>query len=150
MSSLHYYWKSHMQVVELVGVILALSMEVLEGVIPAQPLKAISGEKTAQPGSHGFVTARKLHCLAGPMHSGLSALAERPRDINKEAGGQRPVDAENRRSKSKRSKRSGPESESRSPRPRGQNLSWRINKWENPIVFLIAFSLPTNETYLLT
>ncbi len=55
-----------------------------------------------------------------------------------------------RRSKIRRSKRSGPESESGGPRPRCQDLSWRINRWENPIVFWIAFSLPTNETYLLT
>ncbi len=44
-----------MQVVELAGVILALSMEVLVGVILAQLLKHTSGEKTAWPGSHGFV-----------------------------------------------------------------------------------------------
>ncbi len=32
----------------------------------------------------------------------------------------------------------------------GQDLSWKINKLENLIVFLIAFSLSTNKTYLLT
>ncbi len=41
-----------MQVVELAGIILALSIEVLIGVILAQLLKAISREKTAWPGSH--------------------------------------------------------------------------------------------------
>ena len=34
----------------------------------AQLLKAISGEITARPSSHGFVVAKKLHCLAKPMH----------------------------------------------------------------------------------
>ncbi len=33
---------------------------------------------------------------------------------------------------------------------RGQKQSWRINRWENPIVVLIAFSLSINETYFLT
>ena len=37
---------------------------------------------------------RKLHRLAGPAHSGVSAPAERPRDADAEAGGQRPADAE--------------------------------------------------------
>ncbi len=31
-----------------------------------------------------------------------------------------------------------------------QDLSWRINRWENLIVFSIAFSLPTNQTSFLT
>ncbi len=57
-----------MQVVKLAGVILALSMEILVGVIFAQPLKATSGEKMARPGSYGFVTVKKLHYLAGPTH----------------------------------------------------------------------------------
>ncbi len=32
----------------------------------------------------------------------------------------------------------------------GQDLSWKINRWENLIVFLIAFSLSMNEIYVLT
>ncbi len=32
----------------------------------------------------------------------------------------------------------------------GQDLSWKINRWKNPIVFWIAFSLLTNKTYILT
>ncbi len=36
----------------------------------------------------------KLHCLAKPAHSGVSAPTERPRDAEVEARGQRPVDAE--------------------------------------------------------
>ncbi len=83
-----------MQVVELVGGTLALSMKVLEDVNLVQPLKATSGEKTARPGSHGVVASRKLHCLARPAHSGVSAPAERPRDAEIEVGGQRPADAE--------------------------------------------------------
>ncbi len=86
---MHYYWRSHVPVAELVGGTLVLSMEVLVGVILAQPLKAISEEKTARPGSHGVVASRKLHCLAGPAHLGMSALAERPKDVEVEAGGQR-------------------------------------------------------------
>ncbi len=78
-----------MPVVELVGGTLALLMEVLVDVILAQPLKATSGEKTAWPGSHGVVASRKLHCLAGPAHLGLSAPAKRPKDAEVEARGQR-------------------------------------------------------------
>ncbi len=70
------------------------SMEMLVGVILTQPLKATSGEKTARPGSHGVVASRKLHRLAGPAHFGVSALAERSRDVKVEAGDQRSADAE--------------------------------------------------------
>ncbi len=83
-----------MPVVELVGGTLALSMEVLVGVILAQPLKATSGEKTARPCSHGVVASRKLHRLVGPAHFGVSTPAERPRDAEDRAGGQKPADAE--------------------------------------------------------
>ncbi len=83
-----------MPVVELVGDTLTLSMEVLVGVILAQPLKATSGEKMARPSSHGVVASRKLHCLAEPAHFGVSAPAERPRDVKVEAGGQRLTDVE--------------------------------------------------------
>lgn len=31
------------------------------------------------------------------------------------------------------------------PRSQGKERSWRVNRWENPIVFSIAFSLPTNN-----
>ncbi len=37
---------------------------------------------------------RKLHHLTRPMHSGVSAPAKRPTDVEAEVGGQRPVDAE--------------------------------------------------------
>ncbi len=47
-----------MQVIELVGVILALSMEVMVGVILVQPLKATNGEKTAWLGSHRVIASR--------------------------------------------------------------------------------------------
>ncbi len=69
-------------------------MEVLVGVILAQPLKATKREKTARPGSYGVVASRKLHHLARPAHFGVSAPAERPRDAEVEVGGQRPADAE--------------------------------------------------------
>ncbi len=88
-----------MQVVELVGGTLALSIEVLVGVILAQPLKATSREKKTRPGSHGVVASRKLHRLVGPMHLGVSALEERPRDAEVEAGCQRLADAEVRGSR---------------------------------------------------
>ncbi len=83
-----------MPVVELVGGTLALSMEVLVGVILAQPLKATSREKMARLCSYGLVASRKFHRLVGPAHFGVSAPAERPRDVEVEAGGQRPADAE--------------------------------------------------------
>ncbi len=63
--------KSYVQVVKLAGVILALSIEVLVGVILTKPLKTTSKEKTAQLGSHGFEVARKLHCFAGLTHLGV-------------------------------------------------------------------------------
>ncbi len=80
-----------MQVVELAGVILALSMKVLVGIILVQPLKAISGEKTVWPGSHRFVAARKLHHLARPTLLGVLAPVERPKDANVEVRGQEEV-----------------------------------------------------------
>ncbi len=83
-----------MPVIELVGGTLTLSMEVLVGVILAQPLKATSGEKTARPCFHGVVASKKLHRFTGPAHFGVSAPAERPKDVEVEAGGQRPADAE--------------------------------------------------------
>ncbi len=39
---------------------------------------------------------QKLHCLAGPTHSRVSAPAERPRDVEAEAKGQTPADVEER------------------------------------------------------
>ncbi len=97
----------------------------LVGVILIQPLKVTSREKTAGPGSHGVVASRKLHCLAEPVHSGVSAPAERPRDAEVEAGGQRradaevggprPADAGGQRSEGQR----GSESESGGPRAAG-------------------------------
>ncbi len=104
-----------MPVVELVGSILALSMEVLVGVILAQPLKATSREKTARPGSHGVVASRKLYRLVKPAHLGVSAPAERLRDVEVETRGPRPADARGQRSEGQR----GPESESGGPRPAG-------------------------------
>ncbi len=86
--------------VELVGGTLALAMEVLVGIILAQSLKVSSGEKTTRPGSHGVVVSRKLHCLAGPTYFRVSALAERPRDVEIEAGGPRLADAGSQRSES--------------------------------------------------
>ncbi len=47
--------------VELASVIFALSMGVREDIILAWPLKAISRDKTARLGFHGFMTAKKLH-----------------------------------------------------------------------------------------
>ncbi len=104
-----------MPVVELVGGTLALSIEVLVGIILAQSLKAISREKTARPSSHGVATSRKLHYLAGPAHLGVSAPVERPRDAEAEAGGPRPADAGGQRSEGQR----GLESKSRGPRSAG-------------------------------
>ncbi len=63
--------------------------------------RATGDRKTAKgPGSHMLVPAirngidRKLYRLARPTHSGVSALAEKPRNIEAEAGGQRPADTE--------------------------------------------------------
>ncbi len=78
-----------MQVVELADAILALSLEVLVGIILVQPLKATSGETTTWLGSHGVVAVRKLHCLARPTHLGVSAPVEKPRDADEKTGGLR-------------------------------------------------------------
>ncbi len=58
-------------------------------------------EKTAKgPGSQMSAPAirsgidQKLHRLARPAHSGVSAPAEKPRDAEAEAGSQRPADVE--------------------------------------------------------
>ncbi len=58
-------------------------------------------EKTAKgPGSQMSAPAirsgidRKLHRLTRPVHAGVLTPAERPRDVEAEAGGQRPADAE--------------------------------------------------------
>ncbi len=83
-----------MPVVELVGGSLVLSIEVLVGVILAQPLKATSRQKTARPGSHRVAARWKLHCLTGPAHLGMSTPAERPRHAEVVAGGQKLADAE--------------------------------------------------------
>ncbi len=86
-------------------------------------------EKTAKgPGSQMSAPAirsaidRKLHRFARPAHSGVSAPAERPKDVEAETGGQRPADAEagGLRSGGLRSGgQRGPESESGGPRPAG-------------------------------
>ncbi len=104
-----------MPVIELVGGTLALSMEVLVGVILTQPLKATSREKMTRPGSHGVVASKMLHCLAGPVYLGVSAPAERLKDVEVEAGSPRPTDAGGQRSEGQR----GPESESGVPRTAG-------------------------------
>lgn len=57
-----------MQVVELAGIILALSIQVLVDIILAQPLKIANKGKTAWPSFHKFVAAKKLYYLAKPMH----------------------------------------------------------------------------------
>ncbi len=102
-------------------------------------------EKTAKgPGSQMSAPAirsgidRKLHRLARAAHSGVSAPAERPRDAEAEAGGQRPADAEagGLRSGGLRSgglRSGGQRDQVRSPNQevpdqRGQDLSWRINR----------------------
>ncbi len=54
----------------------------------------------------------KLHHLARPVHSGVLALAKRPKDAEAKARSQRSADAKIWRSKIKRSKKLGLESES--------------------------------------
>ncbi len=58
-------------------------------------------EKAAKrPGSQMSAPAirskidRKLHCLAKPVHSGVSALVEKLKDAKAEVEGQRPAGAE--------------------------------------------------------
>lgn len=70
---MHNHEKNHVQVVELAGVILALSIKVLVKGIFAQPLKGTSEEITTWSSSHGFVAARELYCLARPTYLGVLA-----------------------------------------------------------------------------
>ena len=91
---------------------------------------------------------KELHCLRRLMLLGVPASPEKPKVAVKIGG---PV----------RSRDEGPSHEleqkvkvrsgvwTRYPRSKGKDLSWRINRWENSIVFSIAFSLPTNEYLLL-
>ncbi len=104
-----------MPVVELVGDILTLLIEVLVGVILTQPLKATSREMTTWPDSYRVIASRKLYRFTGPAHLELSTPAEKPRDAEVEARGPRPADAENLRSEGQR----GPESKLGGPRPAG-------------------------------
>ncbi len=71
---------------------------------------------------------QKLHRLARPMHLGVLASVERPRDAEAEAGDQSPADAE-----SGGLRLGGQRDQVRSPNQevldqRGQDLSWRINR----------------------
>ncbi len=81
-------------------------------------MKVTSGEKTTWPDSHGIVVSRKLYCLAGPAHLGVSAPAESLRDAEIEIRGPRPADAGGQRSEGQR----GPESKSGGSRPAGSGL----------------------------
>ncbi len=80
--------------VKLAGVILALSIEVLVGVIFAQLLKATSREKMAWLGFYRFIAATNLHCLARSIYLRVLALAKKLRGADIKARGQRPADAE--------------------------------------------------------
>ncbi len=104
-----------MPMVELVGGTLTLSIEVLVGVILTQLLKATSGEKMAWPGSHKVIASKKLHHLAESIHLGVSASAEKPRDVEVEARSPRPADTRSQKSEGQR----GPESKSGGPRLAG-------------------------------
>ncbi len=66
----------------------------LVGVFLAQLLKATSGKKTVWLGSYRVMVTKKLHRLVKPTHSGVSAPAERLRDANEEARGQRLANTE--------------------------------------------------------
>ncbi len=58
----------------------------------------------------------KLYCLVNSAYSGALAPAERPRDVEAKVGGQKPIEAKIRRSKIRKSKKSGLESKSGGPR----------------------------------
>lgn len=63
--------KNDVQVVELAGVILAISIKILVDIIFALPLKANNGGKTAQPRVYRFIaagTSIKLYYLTSPTH----------------------------------------------------------------------------------
>ncbi len=52
-----------------------------------------SGSQTSAPTIQSRIDW-KLHCLAKPAHLGVSAPANWSRDVEEEARGQRPADAE--------------------------------------------------------
>ncbi len=97
-------------------------------------------EKTAKgPGSQMSAPAirsgidRKLHRLVRPTHSRVSAPAERPMDVEAEAGRQRLADDEAGGLRSGGLRSRGQRNQVRSPNQevldqRGQDLSWRINR----------------------
>ncbi len=75
----------------------------------------------------------KLYYFTRPVYLGVSALAERPRDVEAEAGGQRPANAGVRGLKSGGLRLRGQRDQVRSPNQevldqRSQDLSWKINR----------------------
>ncbi len=94
--------------VELAGVILILLIEALVDVIFAQPLKTISREKTDWPSFYRFIAAKKLHYFIRPMHLGVSAPTSKAKECRCSTKRLRDS-SKSRRTKIRRSKRSGPE-----------------------------------------
>lgn len=100
---------------------------------------------------------RKLYCLAELIYSNISALPKRLKDVEVEARGlrladakakgQKPTDVEVKSQKSDDQR--GPEFKSGSFISAGSEFKLKNNKWENLIVFLIAFNSSTNKTYFL-
>ncbi len=91
---------------------------------------------------------KELHCLRRLTPLGVPASAKKPTVAAETGDPVRSRDEDHshepeQKVKVKSGVRTG------RPRPKGKDLSWRINRWENSIVFSIAFSLPTNEYLLL-
>ncbi len=97
-----------------------------------------------QLGLRPFVFSEKLHHLGRPMLLGVPASAERPR-VAAETGGlvrsrdESPSYKPEQKVKLRSGVRTG------GPKLQCKELSWRINSWENSILFSIAFSLLKNE-----
>ncbi len=88
---------------------------------------------------------KESHRLRRPTLLGVSASAEKPRVAAKTGVPVKSKDeGPSHKPEQKVKVRSGVWT--RGSRPHCKGLSWRINRWENSIVFSIAFSLPTNWT----
>ena len=111
-----------------------LTLDIISALLEVDKLNAWLLQK--QSGLRLLVKLKKLYHLIGPIHSKMSTLVEKLKNAN--------IEAKDNQAGSQKPKRSRPKSKLRGLRSRDQDLIKKLNRWENPIVFLIAFSLPMN------
>ncbi len=113
------------------------------------PLRFWMLDCSGQLGLRPFAFRKELYHLGRLTLLGVLASAEKPR-VTAEAEGlvKSRDEGPSHEPEQKVKVRSGVWTGG--PRPQGKDLSLRINRWENSIVFSIAFCLSTNEYLLLT